>query len=75
MNTVRTTSKRVPLRLFLRAHPQSESAGLLAQELMRRFVDPPTSGGLRVPVFFRPDGGDGLQSALDGDEWIDLNSA
>ena len=61
--------KPIPLRLFLLAHPQSESAGLLAQELMWRFVVRLASRGLRVPVFSR------RLAALDGDEWIDLNSA
>ena len=67
--------KPIPLRLFLLAHPQSESAGLLGQELMRRFVDPPASGGLRVPVFFTPDRGDGLPPAWDGSDGIELDAS
>lgn len=67
--------KPIPLRLFLLAHPQSESAGLLGQELMRRFVDPPASGGLRVPVFFTPDCGDGLPPAWDGPDGIQLDAS
>lgn len=67
--------KPIPLRLFLLAHPQSESAGLLGQELMRRFVDPPASGGLRVPVFVTPDRGDGLPPAWDGLDGIQLDAS
>lgn len=44
----------VPLRLFLIAHPKSTGAQKLAAELMRRFVDPPGRGGLRVSVRFAP---------------------
>ena len=64
-----------PLRLFLLAHPKSGSAGLLAQELMRRFVEPPASGGLRLPVWLTPDRGDGLPLAWDGDDGINLDAA
>ena len=49
-----STSTRLPLRLFLLAHPNSTSAGLLATELMRRFVDPPGRGGLRLSVRLTP---------------------
>jgi hypothetical protein len=49
-----------PLRLFLLAHPQSETAGLLATELMRRFVDPPGRGGLRISVRLTPHNTNGL---------------
>jgi hypothetical protein len=48
---------------------------LLAQELMRRFVEPPASGGLRLPVWFTPDHGDGLPPAWDGDDGINLDAA
>jgi hypothetical protein len=65
----------IPLRLFLLAHPHSDSANLLAQELMRRFVDPPASGGLRLPVFFTPDRGDGLPPAWEAEEGINLEAS
>jgi hypothetical protein len=64
-----------PLRLCLLAHPRSASARLLAQELMRRFVDPPASGGLRVPVLFTPDRGDGLPPDWDGNDGVRLETA
>src|SRR6266478_859504 len=64
-----------PLRLFVLAHPRSGSAGLLGKELMRRFVEPPASGGLRLPVWFTPDRGDGLPPAWDGDDGINLDAA
>ena len=64
-----------PLQLFLLAHPKSGSAGLLAQELMRRFVEPPASGGLRLPVWFTPDRGDGLPPAWGGEDGINLDAA
>ena len=53
-------STRLPLRLFLLAHPQSQSAHQLALELMRRFVDPPGRGGLRVSVRLTPHNTAGL---------------
>jgi hypothetical protein len=53
-----------PLHLYLLAHPKSESANKLATILMRRFVEPPASGGLRIPVFFTPDRGDDLPPEL-----------
>jgi hypothetical protein len=65
----------VPLRLFLLAHPRSSSASLLAQELMRRFVDPPATGGLRLPVHFTPDRGDGLPPQWDSPEGLRLDDA
>ena len=52
---------RPPLHLHLLAHPKSEGANELASALMRRFVEPPASGGLRIPVFFTPDRGDDLR--------------
>ena len=51
---------RPPLHLHLLAHPRSLQANTLASALMRRFVEPPGSGGLRIPVFFTPDRGDDL---------------
>jgi hypothetical protein len=69
------SSRQVPLRLYLLTHPQSQSARLLAQELMRRFVDPPASGGLRLPVFFTPDRGNDLPPAWDGEVGIELDAS
>lgn len=65
----------IPFRLFLLAHPQSESAKRLAQELMKRFVDPPASGGLRLPVFFTPENAEGLPPGWEGDRGIDLDQS
>ena len=67
--------KSVPLQLFLLAHPKSETAVSLALELMRKFVDPPASGGLRLPLFFTPDTGDGMPPGWDGNSGIELDSA
>lgn len=66
---------RPPLHLYLLAHPQSNSANKLALDLMQRFVEPPASGGLRIPVFFTPDRGDDLPPVLDGHGGFDLDAA
>ena len=73
--TLGIDAPRVPLHLHLLAHPRSSSAGLLAQELMRRFVEPPASGGLRIPVRFTPERGDGLPPGWEGNDGIRLDSA
>ena len=54
MSALPASPDAVPLRLFLIAHPKSTGAQKLAAELMRRFVDPPGRGGLRVSVRFAP---------------------
>ncbi|MFM8726791.1 MAG: hypothetical protein ACKON9_16900, partial [Planctomycetaceae bacterium] len=54
MSALRDSSDAIPLRLFLIAHPKSTGSQKLATELMRRFVDPPGRGGLRVSVRFAP---------------------
>lgn len=64
-----------PLHLHLLAHPQSADANALASALMRRFVEPPASGGLRIPVFFTPDRGDDLPPGLDPADGLDLDAA
>lgn len=64
-----------PLHLHLLAHPQSAEANQLAAALMRRFVEPPASGGLRIPVFFTPDRGDDLPPALDTEDGLKLDAA
>jgi hypothetical protein len=46
--------KRPPLHLHILAHPQSTQANELARALLSRFMEPPASGCLRVPVFFTP---------------------
>jgi hypothetical protein len=56
-----------PLHLHLLAHPKSELANKLAFDLMTCFVEPPFSGGLRIPVFFTPDQGDDLPPELNLD--------
>lgn len=66
---------RPPLQLHLLAHTSSESANQLAQALMARFVHPPVSGGLRIPVFFTPDRGDGQPPGLTGNDALNLEAA
>lgn len=67
--------KRPPLHLHLLAHPKSKVASELAEALMRRFVEPPVSGGLRIPVFFTPDNGSDLPPQLVGSNCLDLDAA
>lgn len=64
-----------PLRIHLLAHPQSEQGNAVAVALQARFVEPPASGGLRIPVYFTPDRGDGLPPTLSGAEALDLDAA
>lgn len=66
---------RPPLHLHLLAHPKSGEANDLAMALMSRFVEPPASGGLRIPVFFAPDQGDDLPPRLGQDDSLDLDAA
>ena len=66
---------RPPLQLHLLAHPQSQEAKGLATALMHRFVEPPASGGLRIPVFFTPDRGDDLPPQLNATEGLNLDAA
>jgi hypothetical protein len=66
---------RPPLHLYLLAHPQSTGARAVAEQLMDHFVEPPASGGLRIPVFFTPDRHDGLPPPLTGREALDLDAA
>lgn len=66
---------RAPLHLHLLAHPKSEGANELASALMRRFVEPPASGGLRIPVFFTPDRGDDRPPELDPEGGLNLDAA
>jgi hypothetical protein len=64
-----------PLHLHLLAHPKSELANKLAFDLMTRFVEPPFSGGLRIPVFFTPDQGDDLPPGLNVEGGLNLDAA
>lgn len=64
-----------PLHLHLLAHPKSDVANVIAADLMRRFVEPPASGGLRIPVFFTPDRGDDLPPPLEAEGGISLDGA
>ena len=66
---------RPPLHVHLLAHPKSEAANELASALMRRIVEPPASGGLRIPVFFTPDRGDDLPPELDPEGGLNLDAA
>lgn len=66
---------RPPLHLHLLAHPQSEQANQLAAALMSRFVEPPASGGLRIPVFFTPEKGDDLPPELNMEGGLNFDAA
>ena len=66
---------RPPLILHLLAHPKSVAANEVATALMHRFVEPPASGGLRIPVFFTPDRGDDLPPTLSSTGDIRLAAA
>ena len=67
--------RQPPLILHLLAHPRSAEANELAAGLMHRYVEPPASGGLRIPVFFTPDRGDDLPPTLSGIGGIRLDAA
>jgi len=62
----------IPLRFYLIAHSASKPSQRLAEALMLRFMDPPASGGLRVPVQMMPDRGDGLPPQWDKDASLNL---
>jgi len=66
---------RPPLHLYLLAHPKSDAANELAAALMRRFVELPASGGLRIPVFLTLDQGDDLPPRLDAERGLNLDAA
>lgn len=66
---------RPPLHVHLLAHTCSASAQQIAKALMTRLVEPPASGGLRVPVFFTPDWGDGQPPKLTGNASFTLEAA
>ena len=66
---------RAPLQLLLLAHPKSALANQIAEALISRFVEPPASGGLRIPVFFTPDKGDDCPPELNGVGGLNLNAA
>ena len=66
---------RPPLILHLLAHPKSAEANELATALMHRYVEPPASGGLRIPVFLTPDRGDDLPPTLNDTGGIRLDAA
>lgn len=64
-----------PLHVHLLAHPRSEAANGLARALMARLVEPPASGGLRIPTFFTPDCGDDLPPPIAGESAINIDAA
>lgn len=66
---------RPPLHLHLLAHPRSLDATTLAAALMCRFVEPPASGGLRIPVFFTPEREDDLPPEVDLPHGLQLDTA
>ena len=57
------------------AHPKTEGANEPASALMRRLVEPPASGGLRIPVFFTPDRGHDRPLELDAEGGLSLGAA
>lgn len=67
--------RRPPLRLFLLAHPSSEPGRALTEAIMQRFVEPPATGGLRIPTYFTPDTGSGLPPEWAGVDGINLDQA
>ena len=50
----------VPIKFHILFHPGSVAGRIVAHRLFHRFVEPPLSGGLRVPILFTPDLSDGL---------------
>ena len=64
-----------PLHLRILFHPASEFAADVAKNLLSRFVEPPSSIGLRIPTFFGPDNGDATPPPLDGPQSLDLDIA
>lgn len=66
---------RPPFHVHLLTHPSSASAQQIAQALMVRLVEPPASGGLRLPVYFTPDCGDGQPPRLTGNDALNLEAA
>lgn len=50
-------------------------ARALAEKLLRQFVEPPATIGLRIPTFFGPDNGDSLPPPLRGPQSLDLDVA
>lgn len=66
---------KTPLQFHLLAHPGSTAAQRLCRALMLRFMEPPASGGLRVPVFFTPDRGDQRPPDWNGDDGVNLDSS
>lgn len=69
------TVARPPLHIHLLAHTRSATANQLAEALRARLVEPPASGGLRLPVFFTPDWGDGRPPRLTGNNALNLEAA
>jgi hypothetical protein len=67
--------KPPPLQFFFLYHPASQTAKDFAARLMDHFVEPPASGGLRIPLRFTPDLGDGSPPGLVGDDRLNLDAA
>lgn len=65
---------KLPLVVHLLAHPRSDNAMSIAAALRDRLVEPPSSGGLRIPVFFTPDSGDSLPPSLGNSNGLDLDA-
>lgn len=64
-----------PLHLRVLFHPKSDVAQSVALQLLNRFVESPSSVGLRIPTFFGPDNGDALPPPADGPQSLDLDIA
>jgi hypothetical protein len=67
--------KRPPLHIHFLAHPKSAQGRSMAEKLMERFVEPPATGGLRIPIFFTPDRDNGLPPPLTGRDALHLDAA
>ena len=63
------------LQLYLLAHPHSLAGQRLASGLMSRFMDPPATGGLRIPAFFTPDRNDGCPPRWSSADEINLDTS
>lgn len=66
---------RPPLHLRILFHPASDLSQQAGRTLLNRFVEPPTSIGLRIPTFFGPDNGDALPPPVEGPQSLDLDIA
>lgn len=66
---------KLPLRIFLLAHPQSSTANEIALNLLQRFVEPLGTGNLRIPVFLTPNNIENLPPEIGSKKFINLENA